>query len=266
VLKVNFEPPSEVAVQMDPPDGIAWLNGTATLTARAKGTPPFGYEWQFPANSAYGRGPVLQLDHLSLAQAGPYTALASNFFGSAQSGPIKLSVVNVAIWGTTNGTADLRFIVPPSATDAVTIATSPWHTLALHPDGSALAWGNAGDGQLAVPSGLSNFVAVAAGETFSLGLRKDGTVVAWGDSGSSNFGLRQVPAGLSNVIQLAASYSWALALKSDGTVSQWGSYAVDGMLPPMWFRSRLVTATLWACCGTAPSLDGAALTWIRPLG
>jgi alpha-tubulin suppressor-like RCC1 family protein len=84
----------------------------------------------------------------------------------------------------------------------------------------------------------SGVIAIAAGNTFSLALKEDGTVLAWGSNGSGQLGdgtliSKPTPvqvSGLgpgSGVIAIAASFSGligahSMALKSDGTVLAWG--------------------------------------------
>jgi len=79
------------------------------------------------------------------------------------------------------------------------IAAGGHHSLALLKNGTVVAWGGNGRGQLGdgtttnrgVPapvSGLSGVKAVAAGAEFSLALLKNGTVVAWGDNEAGQLG------------------------------------------------------------------------------
>ncbi len=123
--------------------------------------------------------------------------------------------------------------------------------LALMEDGTVVAWGNNGGGDLGdgtttqrdVPvavSGLSGVTAIAAGDSHDLALLSDGTVMAWGrnDQGQLGNGTTTGPetceselpcsttpvavSGLSRVKAIAAGYNYSLALLSDGTVMAWG--------------------------------------------
>ncbi len=80
-------------------------------------------------------------------------------------------------------------------------------------------------------SGLSGVTAVSAGADFSLALLSDGTVMAWGENGFGELGDgssgedSDVPvavSGLSEVTQVAAGYNYSLALLRNGTVMAWG--------------------------------------------
>ena len=118
-----------------------------------------------------------------------------------------------------------------------------FHSLALRPDGTVVAWGANDNGQIDVPLDLSNVVAIAAGGYHSLALRSDGTVVAWGYNG---FVQTNVPPG--NVVAIAAGESPSLALLSDGTVTVWGNnyYGLTNAFgPETWRRSPLETQP---CC------------------
>lgn len=153
----------------------------------------------------------------------------------------------------------------PGRTDIVDVAVAEKYSLFLLADGTALAAGVNGHGQLgigrmdilpgtretrapvAVPTpvaGLSRVKQLAAGSNFALALIEDGTVMAWGERDSGKLGdgevgpfrdrVNDIPAprpvrGLSGVRQIAAGRAFALALMSDGTVMGWGR-ALNGQL------------------------------------
>jgi alpha-tubulin suppressor-like RCC1 family protein len=80
--------------------------------------------------------------------------------------------------------------------------------------------------------GLSEVIAIAAGQNYSLALLKNGTVMAWGSNGMGELGdgssgwANDVPApvtGLSGVTAIAAGGDTSLALLSNGTVMSWGA-------------------------------------------
>ena len=117
------------------------------------------------------------------------------------------------------------------------------HSLALLADGTVVAWGADGVGQLgddsttesAVPvavQGLSGVTAISAGSNHSLALLANGTVMAWGSNETGQLGIGSgsiedstvpVPVkGLSGVKAIAAGTNFSLALLSNGTVMSWG--------------------------------------------
>ena len=81
----------------------------------------------------------------------------------------------------------------PGVSGIAAISAGMRHTLALKADGTVLAWGFNGDGELgdgstadhaqpATVSALTGITAVSAGATHSLAAKSDGTVWAWGGS------------------------------------------------------------------------------------
>ncbi|HTZ88174.1 MAG TPA: IPT/TIG domain-containing protein [Solirubrobacteraceae bacterium] len=79
--------------------------------------------------------------------------------------------------------------------------------------------------------GLSNVAAIAAGSEFALALLKNGTVMAWGAGGEGELGNGKhiksaspsAVKGLTNVTAIAAGGEFALARLSNGKVMAWGS-------------------------------------------
>lgn len=232
-LDLRWQAPSRVTAFVDPTNGIAFLGGTARFAAISDGSPPLGFQWRSEGNPVLGvRGREFAFDRLTFADSGDYRVAAANPQGGVTSAPVRLSVLNLAVWGGRNGGSDSRVFSPPEVlTNVVAVAPSQWHGLALRADGTTVAWGDPLGGKLSVPESATNLVALAAGGEFSLGLRRDGTVLAWGDAVNA-YGIRGVATRLTNVVQIAAAYSWALALEADGTVVQWGTYIGGWMTPP----------------------------------
>jgi hypothetical protein len=198
---------------------------------------------------------------LSYRDAGSYSVLVANAAGATFSAPVSLSVVNLAAWGGRNAGSDNRVFDPPaSVSNAVAVAASQWHVMALRKDGIVVGWGDPYGGKLPVPPIATNLVSVAAGGEFSLGLRRDGTVLPWGDQ-ANNYGIGNLPPGLTNVVQIAAAYSWALALKGDGTVVQWGTYIGGWMQPPPSGLSNVVRISAGARHALALLDDESVVGW-----
>ncbi len=133
--------------------------------------------------------------------------------------------------------------VPVSGLSEVTaIAAGQNYNLALLRNGTVMAWGSNGWGELGdgtiswggdVPApviGLSGVKAIAAGGGNSLALLSNGTVMAWGANefgqlGDGTLTQSDVPvavSGLSGVSAIAVGGA-SLALRDDGTVMAWGS-------------------------------------------
>jgi alpha-tubulin suppressor-like RCC1 family protein len=130
-----------------------------------------------------------------------------------------------------------------TTTNVVSLAAGGYHSLALLGDGTVVAWGENGNGQLGDGThswdhglgpvqvlNLRGITAIAAGYWHGLALRIDGTVWAWGSNsygqlGDNSQSERYAPvrvSGLTNVIAIAAGTEFSLALKGDGTVWAWG--------------------------------------------
>ncbi|MHB8513293.1 MAG: RCC1 domain-containing protein, partial [Actinomycetota bacterium] len=124
----------------------------------------------------------------------------------------------------------------------VAIAAGGNHSLALQADGTAIAWGYNGDGELgngsttnsSVPvtvSNLSNVVAIAAGAEHCIAVKSNGTAFAWGLNAIGQLGNgsttdSNVPvqvSGLTGATAVAGGADFSLALKSDQTLRSWGS-------------------------------------------
>jgi alpha-tubulin suppressor-like RCC1 family protein len=121
------------------------------------------------------------------------------------------------------------------------------HTLALLDNGTVMAWGANGSGQLGnatttnsdVPvavKGLSEVSAIAAGYEYSLAMLKNGKVMAWGENTAGQLGTgtkegSDVPVevkGLSEVSAIAAGAASSVALLKNGTVMAWGENLGNG--------------------------------------
>jgi alpha-tubulin suppressor-like RCC1 family protein len=156
-----------------------------------------------------------------------------------------------------NGTQSGDVTIPqqvPGLSDVVQVSAGDDHSLALLSNGTVMAWGANGSGQLGdgtftlspVPVAVSNLtgaVAISAGNLFSEALLSDGKVEAWGYNQFGQLGdgntkqTRDLPVvvhDLTGVVQISAGGSQntnghSLALLSDGTVMAWGN-DVDGQL------------------------------------
>ena len=151
--------------------------------------------------------------------------------------------------GKTSANNDAESPVAVTGLTGVTqVSAGGEHSLALLSNGTVMAWGDNGDGQLGdgtttssdVPvkvSGLTGVTAVSAGDLFSVALLSNGTVMTWGYNGTGELGdgtytNSDVPvaaSGLTGVTAVAAGGQHVLALMSNGTASAWGDNE-DGQL------------------------------------
>ena len=175
----------------------------------------------------------------------------------------------------------------------VAISAGSSHILALCSDGTVVAWGGNGNGELgnngtlnsnlpvavdtAAADGSALFgktvVAIAAGDSHSLALCSDGTVAAWGYNGNGELGNNAsadspVPVAVDNtlahgsalftktVVAISGGNSHSLALCSDGTLVAWGDNS-EGQLGNNSNTNSLVPVQVTT---VATPLEGKAIT------
>jgi alpha-tubulin suppressor-like RCC1 family protein len=144
--------------------------------------------------------------------------------------------------GTTSANHDAELPVAVTGLPvAVQVAAGGEHSLALLPNGTVMAWGDNGNGQLGngtttnsdVPvavKGLTNVKAISAGDLFSVAVLANGTVMAWGRNnggqlGNGTFTDSNSPIavkGISTAVAVSAGGQHVLALLSNGTAMSWG--------------------------------------------
>ena len=268
VLVVNSPP----AITAQPTDTYTGLGLSAAFGVTATGTSPLSYQWQRNGGTLAGATTnSLTFASAQMTNAGTYTVVVTNSYGSVTSSNAVLSVWPLVAWGRDDyGEAEI-----PSArlTNVTAIASGLYHNLALRSDGTVAAWGagatNSGSnpnfGQALVPGGLANVVGIAAGTFHSLAVRADGTVVAWGagtnNTGSSpQYGQCLVPAGLANVSAVAGGGYHSLALRTDGTVLAWGANSYQQTNVPAGLSNVVAVAAGGYHC-LALKADGTVVAW-----
>ena len=145
-------------------------------------------------------------------------------------------------------------------TNTLAISAGGEHSLAIKSDGTVLAWGRNGEGQLGTGAGMgienshshlpvlvangeslsdttylgdnadNTVIAISAGWAHNLALKEDGTVWAWGENGFGQLGNNTtetsfVPVevhNLTGIIAISAGALHSIALKNDGTVWTFG--------------------------------------------
>ena len=165
-----------------------------------------------------------------------------------------------------------------------------YHNLALRDDGTVVAWGENGAGQLGDGTrkhrrspvsvrDLSDIAAISAGEEHSLALTSSGRVLAWGGNqwGELGDGTRTnrhtavpVPGLDTGFVAMVAGDRQSLALRGDGAVVAWGlnsagAIGIDNIpdgpvLVPGLERDIIAIAAGGNHC-LALSADGAVLAW-----
>lgn len=232
---------------------VSWGWNSSGQLGYVLGGPPFTDSSVYPSRINDGDTGVAAvsagyLHSLALHSDGSVRAWGSNDWGQVgDNGSVPSQPTPVVVRGLERGSA------------VVAVAAGAAHSLALKADGSVVAWGYNGQGQLGVGgenadrvaptevTGLgpgSGVVAIAAGGNHFLALKGDGTVLAWGEGEHGKLGLGGTGAGAgaqttpavvtglgpgSGVVAVAAGTQASMALKADGSVLAWGSDS-DGQL------------------------------------
>ena len=179
---------------------------------------------------------------LALCSDGTMAAWGSNTYGQLGDNGEYNSIVPVLVYQA--GVLQGKFVTA--------IAASGSHSLALCSDGTLVAWGDNGHGQLGNNSfaasnvavlvdtsgvlGGKTITAIAAGGSNSMVLCSDGTIAAWGEGDMGKLGSSaqgsdcSVPVLVDQtgvlagkvVTAICAGFTHCMALCSDGTVAAWG--------------------------------------------
>jgi alpha-tubulin suppressor-like RCC1 family protein len=253
-----------VPVVTHEPEGMTIeVGGNAVFEASASGFPAPTVQWEISTNggSTWSTVPGATAGQLAVENATAsenghqYRAVFTNAAGKATSSAATLTVAtnhfSAVAWGDNiyrqlgDGFNEPFSDVPVQVTGlrfVTAVAAGGRHSLALLANGTVVAWGANGLGQLgdggttesSVPvavQGLSGVQAISAGASHSLALLTNGTVMAWGDNESGQLGIgssvedSEVPVaveGLTGVKAISAGADYSLALLTNGTVMAWG--------------------------------------------
>jgi alpha-tubulin suppressor-like RCC1 family protein len=241
-------------------DGTAWAwgdneygqlgDGTTTIIR----TTPVKVSRLSSVKSLSGGG----LHSLALKDDGTVWAWGANYYGQLGNGTRDYDAhptpAQVILEGGTGGLSGVK-----------DVAAGGLHTLALMDDGTVLAWGYNGHGELGIgytssgdstypvqvranlswpPKFLSGIVGVSGGTYHSLALKDDGTVWMWGYNGSTNENITQPVqvSDLSGITYVVAGDSHNLAVSSaipppkitsppNNSYDADGSFSVSGTAP-----------------------------------
>src|ERR1035437_9573885 len=198
------------------------------FTVTATGAAPLSYQWRKGGVNVTGViSTFLMLSNVQTNQAGNYTVVITNAYGSVTS--------SVAVLTVNRSAQGINFV---GGLPAKRVDDAPFGLSATASSGLPVSYTSSDPGVATVSSntvtitgfGYTIITASQAGNATylpaasvsqTLHVAMAGTVVAWGRNVE---GQTTVPAGLSGVVTaIAASYSHTVVLKSDGTVVAWGS-------------------------------------------
>jgi outer membrane protein assembly factor BamB len=252
---------SPPAITRQPRSRTNAVGTTASFSVGVTGSAPLAYQWRLgDTNLGSATNSKLTLPGVQFANAGNYTVVVTNAYGSVTSAVAVLTVSSAApsqgwvvAWG---DNAYGQTNVPAGLSNAVAVAAGSEHSLALRYDGTVAAWGGRAS-TTNVPAELNDAVAIAAGDFHSLALLADSTVTAWGSDWD---GTVNVPAGLGDVVAIAAGGFHSLALKADGTVVGWGDNEYGQANVPAGLSNVIgIAAGVWH--SLALRADGTVVGW-----
>jgi alpha-tubulin suppressor-like RCC1 family protein len=147
-------------------------------------------------------------------------------------------------------TKSLSLSLSPVAqcSDVATIAAGMYHTVGLKEDGTVVAAGFNGYGQMNVSS-WTNIKAVAAGAFHTVGLKEDGTVVAAGYTAGYNSLDQTNVSSWTNIKAVAAGIYHTVGLKEDGTVVAVGFNGNGQTNVSSWTNIKSVAAGMYHTVG-----------------
>jgi alpha-tubulin suppressor-like RCC1 family protein len=244
------------------------IYGTTTrLRIGATGSPPFTYQWRFNGFDLPGAtNAVLELNKFQFDQAGIYSVIVSNAFGTATSREMRLTV------------APFFFTVQPQSQVTLAGRTVSFDVAAIGQEPFQYQWqfnGTDLSGETSRTLSVTNVQVDNVG-TYAVVVRNalgavrsiDATlsltqIAAWGDD---RLGQTNVPAGLTNVIAIAAGANHSLALKRDGGVVAWGDdYFGQASVPVALTNVAAIAAA--GHYNVALKRDGTLIAWgINSLG
>ncbi len=232
------------------------LGSRLLLRAIARGSLPITQQWFRDGvaviNATNGN---LIFPAVSAADAGTYTLVASNSFGTTTSAEIRMMPSGYVAWG---DPYDVGFFVPADGTNQLAaVAAGHGFAMWLTSDGRVIVRDNDGteEAQPNVPVGLDDVVAIGAGYSLRAALRSDGRLTWW--SGAFVTNLHEI----TNVISIAAGSGHILALLDDGTVKVFGEPFFPATKTIPVGLSNVVAISAGSHVNAALTHDGRVVVW-----
>jgi alpha-tubulin suppressor-like RCC1 family protein len=246
-------------------DIVTNAGNNVTFSVAATGTPPLFYQWTFSGTNLHGAtNAAMALNNVQNGNAGIYTVVVTNEFGSATSSNMTL-VVNGSAPVITQQPASLTGVINGGATFAVAAkGSSPFQyqwrfndveipgatnsALAL----SSLQFTNAGTYNVRISNDLGTAISSNAILEVSTSM-----VLEYWDRFSQPYA---TPLGVNNVVAVAAGTSHTAALRNDGTILCWGrnSYGQTNVPPGL---SNVVSINAGSDHTVALKSDGTVAAW-----
>jgi len=257
-LTVNLPP----SLLVQPVSHWVVMGSNTQFSVSAAGTPPLSFQWLFNGQSLGAPNqPILQLTGAQSTEAGAYSVLVTNAFGSVTSAVARLDVVPPSP----------TIVMPPLSQTTALGSTVTFEVAATGVLPLSYEWRR---GQAVIPGAtlvtltledvdadsegdysviVRNTFGAATSTVARLSVRLRPNVIAWG---LNNENQTRVPADLTNAIAIAAGWHHALAVRPDGTVSAWG----NGPSVPLGL-SNVIAVSAGEYHSLALRADGTVVGW-----
>jgi trimeric autotransporter adhesin len=218
-------------ITSQPANVIVNVTSNATFNVTATGAAPLSYQWRKAGLDVSGAtNASLTLNNVQTNQAGSYTVLITNTWGSVTSSVAVLTVNRLGQTISFSSLPGKQVDEAPFTLNATASSGLPVSYTSSNP-GVATVSGNTatitGVGSTTITASQAGSATFLPAGNASQMLRVAttlGSVVAWGYNFS---GQTNVPAGLSEVASVTAGFSHTVALLIDGTVVAWGNNGYD---------------------------------------
>ncbi len=248
-----------ILITSQPPAQTTLINSNRTLSVVAIGDGLLTYQWQlYGTNLPLATNASLNLPSVGLTDAGSYTVLITNVYGSTNIS-FTLTVVPSIVTslpgnqpmfrgGTANFALGIQTLIPinyqwfcnGNPLGGATNSTLPLTNVQNDQAGTysvvfsnafqvvtnnawlavveVAAWGQYNN-QTNVPPNATNLMAIAAGASHSIALQPGSQIVGWGNALA---GETAAPPSFTNGIAISAGSSTSLGLRTNGMVLTWG--------------------------------------------
>ncbi len=251
-------------ITSQPVSGTVNVTSNATFTVGGSSAAPLSYQWRKDVVIVSGAtNATFTLSNVQTNQAGNYTVVITNIWGSMTSSVAVLTVNRLA--QTINFDSlpgkqvdDAPFTLGTTASSGLPVSYTSSNPGVATVSGNTVSITGLGSTTIiASQAGNATFLPAANVAQIFRVAKVLGSVVAWGYNFS---GQTNVPANLSEVVSIAAGFSHTVALQIDGTVVAWGDNGYGQTNVP----GALTSATAIAAGGyhtVALNANGNLVAW-----